>query len=58
MGTTVDILRRHRQQNKGITVVYNYLNLPIQVNLGSNDGIDWTYTLFRGHGKCRLTHSR
>ncbi len=31
-------------KNKGITVVYNYLNLPIQVNFGPNDRIDWTYT--------------
>ncbi len=31
-------------KNKGITVVYNYLNLPIQVNFGPNNRIDWTYT--------------
>jgi RHS repeat-associated protein len=31
-------------KNKGITVVYNYLNLPIQVKFGPNNRIDWTYT--------------
>jgi RHS repeat-associated protein len=31
-------------KNKGITVVYNYLNLPIQVNFDPNNRIDWTYT--------------